>query len=130
MLFQAENIDWQCPAAQRLDELARRLPSDPPLEINVFGSAPLQLLVEPRLLSADIDLFGSEFMTDRLIDFVEQQGWTREKSADFYLQVCDPLAFKSTIDWPSRVISIERHGHTFHPWDILVANSNGSRKRT
>jgi hypothetical protein len=61
---------------------------------------------------------------DQLIDFVEQQAWTREKSADFYIQVCDPLAFKSTIDWQSRAIRVERHGHTFrfvHPWDVLVS---------
>jgi hypothetical protein len=124
MDFLGENIDWQCPAGKRLDEFARRLPSAPRLEIVVFGSAPLQLFIEPRLLSADIDLFGHEDIMDQLIDFVEQQGWTQEKSAQFYIQVCDPLAFKSTIDWPARAISVERHGHTFrfvHPWDVLVS---------
>jgi hypothetical protein len=124
MDFLAENIDWQSPAGQRLDEFARRLPQEPHLEITVFGSAPLQLFVDPHFLSADIDLFGSEEIMDRLIDFVEEQGWTDKKSANFYIQVCDPLAFKSTIDWPSRAISVERHAHLFrfvHPWDVLVS---------
>src|SRR5262249_14736816 len=53
MDFREENIDWQCPAGRRLDDLARRLPPRPSLEITVFGSAPLQLFVEHRFLSAD-----------------------------------------------------------------------------
>jgi hypothetical protein len=124
MDFLAENIDWLSPAGQRLDEFAARLPRTPALEITVFGSTPLQLFVESRLLSANIDLFGTEEVTDRLIDFVERQGWSQEKSAEFYIQVCDPLAFKSTIDWSSRAIKVERDGHLFrfvHPWDVLVS---------
>jgi hypothetical protein len=124
MDFLANSIDWQSPAGRRLNEFARLLPKSPPLELVVFGSTPLQLFIDSRFLSADIDLFGSEDVMDLLIDFVEQQGWTQAKSSDFYIQVCDPLAFKSTIDWPSRAISVERHGHLFrfvHPWDVLVS---------
>jgi hypothetical protein len=69
MDFRAENIDWLCPAGRRLDEFARRLSASPGFEITVFGSAPLQIFVEPGFLSADIDLFGSEGNTDRLIDY-------------------------------------------------------------
>jgi len=104
MHFQADHIAWESPAGQRLDEFARRLPSDPRLEICVFGSAPLQLFMDPGFFSADIDIFGGESTHDRLLDFVAQQDWTQEKSAHFYIQVCDPLAFKSTIDWRSRAI--------------------------
>ena len=124
MLFQGDHIAWQSPAGQRLDELARRLPSAPPLEICVFGSAPLQLFIDPQFLSADIDIFGDEATYERLLAFVEEQGWTQEKSAPCYIQVCDPLAFKSTIDWRSRAIEVKRHGHLFrfvHPWDVLVS---------
>jgi hypothetical protein len=90
----------------------------------VFGSTPLQLFIDPQFASADIDICSDEATYARLIAFVEQQGWTQEKSANFYIQVCDPLAFKSTIDWPSRAIEVERHGHLFrfvHPWDVLVS---------
>lgn len=55
--------------------------------------------------------------------FVEANGWGKN-ATDFYIQVCDPLAFKSTVDWPSRAIRVERHGHFFrfvHPWDVLVS---------
>src|SRR4051794_25550356 len=123
MLFQGNNIAWQSPAGQRLDEFTRRLPASPRLEIIVFGSAPLQLFVDPQFLSADIDICGDETTYQTLVDFVEQQGWTETASA-FYIQVCDPLAFKSTIDWRSRAVEVERHGHQLvfvHPWDVLVS---------
>jgi hypothetical protein len=48
MHFQADHIAWESPAGERLDELARRLPSTPRLEICVFGSAPLQLFIDPQ----------------------------------------------------------------------------------
>lgn len=123
MLFQGDHIAWQSPAGQRLDEFARRLPPVPRLEINVFGSAPIQLFIDQQFLSADIDLFGAEEIYDLLIKFVADQNWTQDK-ADFYIQVCDPYAFKSTVDWRERAIAVERHGHLFrfvHPWDVLVS---------
>lgn len=125
MRYQEEHIVWRTKAGERLDEFARRLPADPPAEIVVFGSAPLQLLVEPTLTSADIDLFGDrEDAMEALQAFVEEQGWTQEASAEFYIQVCDPRAFRTTFDWRSRVIEVRRHGHLFrfvHPWDVLVS---------
>lgn len=124
MLFLATHIEWQSPAGRRLDDFARQLPATPRLSIVVFGSAPLQLFVDPRFLSADIDIFGDEETTERLIEFVESQSWNKESSPEFYIQVCDPLAFKSTIDWQSRAVEVERHGHLFrfvHPWDVLVS---------
>jgi hypothetical protein len=123
MDFQANNIAWRSPAGKRLDAFARSLPSNPKLEITVFGSASIQLFVDETFLSADIDLFGSEESYDFLLSFVDAQGLTKEKAA-FYIQVCDPLAFKSTEDWLKRAIKVERHGHLFrfvHPWDVLVS---------
>mgnify|MGYP001545435681 FL=1 len=123
MRFQAYYIPLQSPAGKRLDAFARALPAKPELEIIVFGSAPIQLFIDQNFLSADIDLFGSEEIYDSLLAFVEAQGWTKEKS-DFYIQVCDPYAFKSTDDWQDRAIEVERHGHLFrfvHPWDVLVS---------
>jgi hypothetical protein len=123
MVFQGDNIAWQTPAGQRLDEFARALPAAPRLEINVFGSAPLQRFIEPTFTSADIDLVGNEDVYDFLVEFVEAHGWT-QKHSHYYIQVCDPLAFKSTVDWRARAIGVERHGHLFrivHPWDVLVS---------
>lgn len=53
MLFQADHIAWRTPAGRRLDEFARVLPRAPRLEVNVFGSAPLRLFIEPPFTSAE-----------------------------------------------------------------------------
>lgn len=123
MEFKADKLDWNGNAGQRLDEFARRLPVQPRLELTVFGSAPLQLFVERSFMSEDIDLFSDETTTDFLDHFVELNHWGKGQT-DFYIQICDPLAFKSTLDWRSRAIEVGRHGHLFrfvHPWDVLVS---------
>lgn len=119
----ADNINWNCPAGRLLDQLASLLPKQPRLDITVFGSAPLQLFLNPEFLSQDIDLYAPEENWDYLTNFVNEQGLGQEKSK-FYIQVCDPRAFRSTVDWPTRAVEVERHGHLFrfvHPWDVLVS---------
>ena len=123
MDFQAKHIVWRSPAGKRLDEFAHALPPLPKLEITIFGSASIQLFVDETFLSADIDLFVSEESYDFLLAFVDAEGLTKEKAA-YYIQVCDPYAFRSTADWPDRAAQVELHGHLFrivHPWDVLVS---------
>jgi hypothetical protein len=123
MEFVAEKLDWSGKTGQRLDELARCLPKLPRLEITVFGSAPLQLFIERSFVSEDIDLFANAAHTEFLDQFVAEKKWSKGET-DLYIQVCDPLAFKSTIDWRGRAIEVERHGHLFvfvHPWDVLAS---------
>jgi len=93
------------------------------MELTVFGSAPLQLFLDRNFLSADIDIFSTEAAYSFLVDFVAAQGLDKDGS-EFYIQVCDPYAFRSTVNWQDRAIEVERHGHLFrfvHPWDILVS---------
>src|SRR6185369_3555625 len=123
MEFGAKNLDWSANAGQQLDALARALPPQPRLDITVFGSAPLQILIERNFLSEDIDVFSPEEHWDYLTKFVEEKGWAKGQT-DFYIQVCDPRAFRSTLDWLARAIEVERHGHRLrfvHPWDVLVS---------
>jgi hypothetical protein len=123
MEYGAKNLDWNANAGQRLDALARALPPQPRLEITVFGSTPLQLLIDRAFLSEDIDLCSAEEYWDFLVKFVEAKGWAKGQT-DIYIQVCDPTAFRSAADWMDRAVQIERHGHLFrfpHPWDILVS---------
>lgn len=123
MDLKAADIDWDAPAGQKLDLLARSLPPKPRLELTVFGSAPLQLFLDRGFLSADIDVFPTEDAYTFLLDFVATHGMDKDKS-DFYIQVCDPYAFRSTANWRDRALEVERHGHLFrfvHPWDILVS---------
>ena len=125
MRFQADLIVWETPAGRRLDAFTQALPKESRLEINVFGSASIQLLVEPGFTSADIDLFGdSDALCEDLAQQVEVLGWSRDQASDFYIQVCDPLAFRSTFDWRGRAVEVERNGHLLrivHPWDVLVS---------
>lgn len=123
MDLRAENINWNCPAGKQIDRLASLLPKLPRLDITVFGSTPLQIFLDPDFLSQDIDLYAQEEHWDYLAKFVESRDLGKEKAA-FFVQVCDPGAFRSTTDWPSRAIEVERHGHLFrfvHPWDVLVS---------
>lgn len=86
MRFQADRIVWETPAGRRLDAFTRALPKGPRLEINIFGSASIQLLVEPGFTSADIGLFGdSEDLCDDLSQHVEVLGWSQEQASDFYI---------------------------------------------
>jgi hypothetical protein len=123
MDLRVENINRHCPAGKQLDLLATLLPKQPRLDITVFGSAPLQIFLNPDFLSQDIDLYAPEENWDYLVNFVAENNLGQEK-AKFYIQVCDPRAFRSTIDWPHRAVEVERHGHLFrfvHPWDVLVS---------
>lgn len=118
-----KKIDWNANAGRQLDALAQALPAQPKLDITVFGSAPLQLLIEHTFLSEDIDLYSPEEQWEYLEKFVSDNGWAKGQT-DFYIQVCDPNAFKSTADWKDRATEVERHGHLFrfvHPWDVLVS---------
>jgi hypothetical protein len=123
MEYEAKKIDWSAKAGRQLDALARALPPHPKLDLTVFGSAPLQLLVDGSFLSEDVDLSSPEENGDFLEKFVAEKGWAKGQS-DYYIQVCDPRAFRSTFDWRLRAIEVERHGHLFrfvHPWDVLVS---------
>lgn len=55
--FWTGTVDWSTPAGLALKGLMAALPRDRRFLITLFGSAPLQITVEPNLLSADVDLF-------------------------------------------------------------------------
>ncbi len=74
MEFEVAQIDWQSNAGRLLDRFLAALPVQPCLEITVFGSAPLQLLVDGAFLSADVDLFVSEEFLAVLEQFIRDQG--------------------------------------------------------
>lgn len=123
MEFGANNIDWSASAGRQLDALAGALPPHPKQDITVFGSAPLQLQIDSTFLSEDIDVFSPEESWGFLEKLVEARGWAKGQT-DFYIQVCDPKAFRTTTNWRDRAVQAERHSHLFrfpHPWDILVS---------
>lgn len=122
MEYEAKNINWNCLAGQQLDRLATLLPLEPRLDITVSDSAPLQMLLNAEVLSDDISLFASGNNRDYLVNFICEK--TLGLSSKHYIQVYDFIAFRSTVDWMTRAVEVQRHGHTFrfvHPWDVLVS---------
>lgn len=119
MHFTLANLNWNTPAGRELDRLIAALPAQPPREITVFGSAPLQLLISPDFLSADVDVIGG----DDLAELVAARSLGPQQS-ELAIHVCDPLTFQTTADWTSRALRVNRHGQVIilpHPWDILVS---------
>jgi hypothetical protein len=121
--FWTSSLDLETPAGRMLRRLASLLPQDRQFEITVFGSAPLQIAVDPTLTSADVDVF-SDF--EALDDIVHQAGLGTNQ-ADFYIQVSSELNFRTSPRWKGRTQSARIGNCTFifpHPIDILIAKLN------
>jgi hypothetical protein len=53
-------LNWDAPNGRLLRKFIDGLPQDRPLVLNVFGSTPLQMRLDPSFLSGDVDMFTSE----------------------------------------------------------------------
>jgi len=116
-------IDLETPAGRMLRKLAAALPPERHYLITVFGSAPLQITVDPALLSGDVDLFSD---SEDLVDWVTKAGLGMGQ-ADFYIQVCSGLNFRTSPKWAGRTRSAHVGNCEFrfpHPMDILIGKLN------
>lgn len=121
--FWTSSLELETPAGRMLRQLASLLPPDREFQITVFGSAPLQIAVDPALTSADVDVF-SDF--EELNDIVMKAGLGTNQ-ADFYIQVSSELNFRTSPRWKGRTKSARIGQCTFvfpHPIDILIAKLN------
>lgn len=112
-------LDWSAPAGQVLDQLVDALPTGQNWEIIVFGSSPLQLGVDPRFLSGDVDVISDQDITA----YCEQAKLLKGQAA-IYIEPCTVAAFTASPDWFVRAFRCERRHVTFtfpHPIDILVS---------
>ncbi len=117
------SLDLEAPAGRVLRVFAQKLTKDRSFVIYVFGSAPIQIMVDPQLLSGDVNVFSS---AEDLTQLVCAAGFDREHS-DFYIQVSSELNFRTSPRWRERTkqVSIERVTFIFpHPTDILIAKLN------
>lgn len=116
-------FDLDTPAGIALKKLLAALPEDRRFNITLFGSAPIQISVDNRLLSQDIDLFSDH---RELEEYVVKAGLDQDHS-DFYIQVCSELNFRTSPRWRQRTQSFQLGNCTFvlpHPIDILIAKLN------
>lgn len=121
--FWTNTIDWDTPAGIALRKLIAHLPRDRAFLITLFGSAPIQITVEPTLLSADVDLFCDE---EDLNEYVGRAGLA-QGAKDFYIQVCSGLNFRTSPHWVGRAKNVQVENCTVrfpHPIDILIAKLN------
>jgi len=112
-------LDWSAPAGRVLDQLVAALPPTRTWEIIVFGSSPLQLGVDARFLSGDVDVIPDEDITS----YCEQAGLLKG-AAEIYIEPCTVAAFTASPDWFVRAFRCARQHVRFtfpHPIDILVS---------
>ena len=76
-------VNWDTPAGRLLDRFFAVLPLESQFHFCLYGSAPLQLTLDPFWLSADVDLF-SEDDAD-LAAWVRQAGLAKGE-AETYLE--------------------------------------------
>ena len=104
-------------------KLAEVLPKTRPFRITLFGSAPLQISIEPTLLSGDVDIFSDE---EFLAEIIERAGLDDKQHTPGF-QVCSELNFRTSPAWARRTRSAQIGNVTFvfpHPNDILIAKLN------
>ncbi|MEX1119629.1 MAG: hypothetical protein WEB60_12640, partial [Terrimicrobiaceae bacterium] len=115
-------INWETPAGVALRKLFAQLDSNEPVTITLFGSAPLQLAIEPGFLSADVDLFCDEAQGAILVAI--EAGHLAKIEGEFYIQCCWEGNFRTSPRWRMRAATV-LCGHVTlvlpHPIDILIA---------
>lgn len=102
-----------------IDRLVDALPKDRPWELIIFGSAPLQLGLDPSFLSGDVDVISPEDITG----YCHAAGLLKGQ-ARIYVEPCTATAFTASADWPVRACRCQRKHATLllpHPIDILVS---------
>jgi hypothetical protein len=115
-----QQLDLETPAAKTLNQLAAALPPERHFRITLFGSAPLQIGIEPSLLSADVDVFCDD---DDLAEWVEKAGLASASHRPA-IEVTSELNFRTSPRWQGRSQSFTFRNCTFivpHPIDILIA---------
>lgn len=115
-------IDWDTPSGIALRRLFAELNANVPVTVTLFGSAPLQLALEPGFTSADVDLFCDEAQ-DEILAAIDAAHLAKVEG-EFYIQCCWEGNFRTSPRWRMRAASIPC-GHVTlvlpHPIDILIA---------
>jgi hypothetical protein len=117
--------DWNTPAGRALDALSAAIQRNGIVlerPILVFGSASLQIYIDPAFLSADVDISTSG-QNEEIKELVDQIGFGKNK-APFYIEVVAEYIFRPGPNWRERATIVERNGVRFlipSPLDILLA---------
>jgi hypothetical protein len=117
--------DWSTQAGRALAALAKAIRDKGivlTVPITVFGSGPLQMCVEPKLLSADVDISVAGHL-DVIKNLVDEIGLGKGTSR-FYIEVVPSYVFRPGVNWMGRATEVEFEGVKFifpDALDILLA---------
>jgi hypothetical protein len=103
-----------------LQKFLATLPKDRVFHLTIFGSAPLQLTVDRRLLSADVDLFSDD--DEDLSAWIEAARLDKSRGG-IYLEPGFELSFRTSPRWRRRAKTIQHENVQLtipHPIDILI----------
>jgi len=111
-------LNWDAPNGRLLKEFIDGLPQDRPIVLNVFGSTPLQMRLDPSFLSGDVDMFTSEDLSA----YLETMKLGKEH-ANPYIELVPSAIFITTPAWRDRAAK-EVFGNVnvyiASPLDVLV----------
>jgi len=116
----AGEIDWSTPAGQLLKRFLATLPTQRPFHVTIYGSAPLQLTLDHRLLSGDVDIFSDD--DEDLSAFIAAANLDKDQGG-LYLEPGFELSFRTSPRWRQRAKRIQCANVTLtipHPLDILI----------
>ncbi len=115
-------INWEVPAGVALKKLFAQLDVREKFVITLFGSAPLQLALEPGFASADVDIFCDEAQEE--INAAITAAHLGKAEGEFYVQYCWEGNFRTSPRWRIRAAAIPCGNITLilpHPIDIMIA---------
>ena len=113
-------VNWDTPAGGALRQFVAVLPPERRWRFTIYGSAPLQLTLDPFWLSADVDLFSDD--DEDFHVWVARAGLAKE-AGRLYLEPGFRLSFRTAPAWPQRpkTVFLRHVAVTLpHPLDILI----------
>src|SRR5436190_3598326 len=97
------SLDLETPAGRILRAFIQQLPKNRQFTITVFGSAPIQIMVDPHLLSGDVDVFSPAEDLAQLVSSARLD----QKHTDFYIEVLSELNFRTSPLWKDRTKTVK-----------------------
>ena len=111
-------LNWETPNGQLLKSFIEKLPQDRPIVLNVFGSTPLQMRLDPTFLSGDVDMFTSEDLSSHL-----KKMKLGKDDAQPYIELVPSSIFITTPAWRDRAAKEIFGNITVYiasPLDVLI----------
>jgi hypothetical protein len=92
-------LNWDAPNGALLKKFIAELPQDRPIVLNIFGSTPLQMRLDPSFLSGDVDMFTSEDLSV----YLEKMKLGKDHAAP-YIELVPSIVFITDVGWRDRAV--------------------------